>query len=130
MTDQLDLDEGERLLAAATPRPWRLQNRGDSYVGERYWVADVGLVVPNRAFILSDGLDGGRPVTAHLADAALICWAVNHLPALLARARRVDELERQCEALADRWIGWGGNARYCGEQLRAALAGTEETHDG
>jgi hypothetical protein len=80
MTDDLDLAdlaELDRLLAAATPRPWHRE--GD-------------------AIAETDNYEIG--VVPYMHDCDLIVAAVNALPALLARVRAA---EARADGLADSW---------------------------
>ncbi len=42
-----------------------------------------------------------------------------------AMGGEVERLRVVLTALVDRWKGWGGNARYCGEQLDDALTAVQ-----
>jgi hypothetical protein len=78
MTEQRDpVQEGRRLLEAATERPWVLAGASPGEDDDAYVSSPSGHIVP--PYI---------PV----ADAALIVWAVNNAEALLDCAEALQEL--------------------------------------
>lgn len=74
----LDLDELERLIAAASPRPWRIEPLLRDY--------------------LAGAVDGENRNVADMrrADAWLVVALANAAPALIAAARELDRLRALC----------------------------------
>ena len=110
----LDLDELERLIAAASPRPWRIEPLLRDYL--------AGAVAG----------DNRNVADMRRADAWLVVALANAAPALIAAARERDRLRALCREAADlleRCIERGGDApHYDGSftlaRLRAAGGGT------
>ena len=78
----LDLDELERLIAAASPRPWRIEPLLRDY--------------------LAGAVDGENRNVADMrrADAWLVVALANAAPALIAAARERDRLRALCREAA------------------------------
>lgn len=83
MASDLDLDELERLIAAASPRPWRIEPLLRDY--------------------LAGAVDGENRNVADMrrADAWLVVALHNAAPALIAAARERDRLRALCREAAD-----------------------------
>ncbi len=106
------IDELRKLLAEATPGPWRFDTYGASAVilaGGRSLSAVASLECT-----WPDGDEDKARLTVR-ADAGIICAAVNALPSLLdsldASRKRVEALEgalSKCADVLDRvqWAGW------------------------
>ena len=108
----MSTDELEKLLADATPLPWR-QGQPDSRKVHPHWRDSDGndrddCLHKNgwAKTIATVGKEEGdwRDALRQHADAALIVAAVNALPELLAMARRVEGLDR-IERNRDMWKG-------------------------
>lgn len=82
MGADLDLDELERLIAAASPRPWRIEPLLRDY--------------------LAGAVDGENRNVADMrrADAWLVVALANAAPALIAAARERDRLRALCREAA------------------------------
>lgn len=92
MTDPINLDALDALLAAGTPLPWRVESRacapGDAddleIIGSPPGGGEVVAVV--------EGIEcawGAEPATQYERDARLIAGAVNALPAHIREIRRL-----------------------------------------
>jgi hypothetical protein len=87
--DSDQIAEGERLLAAATPGAWRTKK----YVTRRGYINQrIGDGMYLVATLRGD-------TTKKRATAALIVYAVNHLPALLKAARELSDREAKVQKL-------------------------------
>jgi hypothetical protein len=90
MADEVDVEEGRRLLAAATEGPW---------------MADHDLTVEFGSYVLSASKDwpDGSPYSpadgCTFDDANLICWLRNNADALLTSAALAEDVVRLREAL-------------------------------
>lgn len=92
MSDTLDLDELERLLAEATPGPWLLWRDIHCWRIDQHETAEPGTLY------VCDLPDCSRE------DGTLMVTLVNAAPALLAMARRAQGVEELREAL--RYLVW------------------------
>lgn len=99
MSDTLDLDELERLLAEATPGEWRWWTSNSFRRLSSDATGRDGDVL--RGVVYRDGQPG---VEVSDSDAALIVALRNAAPALLAMARRAQGVEELREAL--RYLVW------------------------
>lgn len=109
----VDIEAGERLLAEATPGPW--------YVRKGRWVSsdrDEGFGV--QTFDVAGAWQGSDYA---MDDAALIVYAVNHLPALLATAREAEEYAGLRESARD----LRNSNEWIGNVFRASLHATQES---
>jgi hypothetical protein len=127
---KLDVTEGRRLLAEATPGPWRIGVPGDPDALDE---------------VTGGGIEDFAEVRIPWSeeDAALIVYAVNHLEALLTSAAQVEELRRAARAYVQ-WVvtseSYPGHEEYveaeeleihaeldaAEERLMAALQKTED----
>jgi hypothetical protein len=79
----IDLDELERLEREATAGPWFAEGGSINSNSENYH-RDCGLLLPN-----------WEGAFENIGDATFIAALRNAAPALIARARRADELEKE-----------------------------------
>jgi len=117
-------DEGRRLLEGATPGPWSATGSRIHYRGPG---GGFDVLAENEMLDRNNGLakvnTTGRASTWE-ADAALIVYAVNRLPAFLAAVEALRELY---DEVTD---GWGDDYTDAMRTARAALAPfTEEPTD-
>ncbi|WP_155948250.1 hypothetical protein [Rhodococcus aetherivorans] len=87
MPEPIDIAEGRRLLDAATHVPWELAGDRNQWGEERV--------------IASDGEMAKPLFSSRRAEADLIVWARNNLPALL---EALDDAECESERLRGDWI--------------------------
>ena len=128
------LDELERLLAAATPGPWRVSadEPYEGYVQRRNIEADASEWITCGATSEYQCLENEH-------DAALIVAAVNALPDVIAAAKREARLREALDRLTrpfvneingiptGRWVIPKGNGPYMQEAVTKALAALAET---
>ena len=115
----MSTDELEKLLADATPLPWR-QGQPDSRKVHPHWRDSDGndrddCLHKNgwAKTIATVGKEEGdwRDALRQHADAALIVAAVNALPELLERLERLEEAFSGPAAWLDRWAQHVGNCK-------------------
>ena len=105
LADSVNLDEGRALLENATPGPWKI---GKAMTDEVAICDDTAGVIAVRRGLYANRGD---------ANAELICWARNNLPALLSRVAALqtalrDVIEGAIET---------GSADHCAHIARTAL---------
>ncbi|MHC3368785.1 hypothetical protein ACYAFX_28735 (plasmid) [Rhodococcus aetherivorans] len=84
MPEPIDIAEGRRLLDAATPGPWELAGDRNQWGEERV--------------IASDGEMAKPLFSSRRAEADLIVWARNNLPALLDENARLRDMLNRANA--------------------------------
>jgi len=107
---EVDVAEGERLLASvAAPRPWRQSLTDDTMI----------LTMDSREVAAIDG-DYNSPDEWPVmeANAALIVFAVNNLPALLRAASERDAAVREAERLREAMLSAATICDYWADESR------------
>lgn len=102
-----DLDELERMVAEATPGPWRVYGKAVPYSRRQKSPFDdcgAGIMADDVHIIIGGEQDeqGGAVGILRNEDARLIATVVNALPALIERVRRAEEA---LKPLAEAYIG-------------------------
>jgi hypothetical protein len=106
----INADELKRLMGEATPGPWRVAGdaRSPDIYGPKEWAVALGECAQNCGYIHWN----------NLADADLICAAVNALPELLAMAEENARLREALKPFAEaRLESWGQRTQGVGDYL-------------
>lgn len=118
----LDLDELERLLAAATPSPWEVASETDDEDCHSDWSQSIWCPMDDfgaRVCIVDDGRNPKENARRRRGNGVLIAALRNTVPELLARLRVAEALADkivECrDADAQRDVGDAEAAQQLGE---------------